>query len=234
MKKTVILAIIFSASFFAQGNEHEIKSEVKELSEFHKVIYQIWHTAWPEKNVNMLSSLLPEVEEGYSRIKKAELPGILRDKKDKWNEGIKKLSESVELYKNSVSKKDSVEILNAAEKLHMNYEMLVRVIRPVLKEVDAFHQSLYMLYHYYLPDYNFEKIKSSAVEMKSKMEKLMAVKLPERLKKKNENFEKAKKELNDAVNKLNEVVQKNNEKQTVVAAVDLVHAKYEEMEKVFN
>ncbi|MEW6196705.1 MAG: hypothetical protein AB1521_16280 [Bacteroidota bacterium] len=234
MKGVISLLLLFCAVSFAQENQnHEVSSEVKELSDFHEVIYQLWHTAWPEKNVEMLKSLLPEVEEGFTKIKNAELPGILRDKKTKWNEGVIKLEETVKNYKDAFEKNDSAVLLNAAEKLHMQYEGLVRVIKPVLKEVDAFHQVLYMVYHYYMPEYNFEKIKSSAVEMKLKMEELNKAQLSQKQKPKEEKFNSARKELDDAVLALNEISD-NDGKEKVTAAVNKVHTKYEELEKVFE
>ncbi len=234
MKKLFFLIFIFSIQLFGQEKDHEMKSEVKALTEFHEVIYQIWHTGWPEKNIEFLSSLLPDVEKLAAEVIKAELPGILRDKKIKWDEGIKNFGSSVSEFKNAVEHKDSVRILNAAEKLHTQYEFLVRTIRPVLKEVDSFHQVLYMLYHYHLPNYEFEKIKTSAKEMISKMEKLNNVQLPAKIKQRQDNFDKAKLELEIAVKKLNDVLEQGEDRKTIESAVNLVHSKYEELEKVFN
>lgn len=234
MKKNILLLMVIAVSISAQEDQkHEVSSEVKELSDFHEVIYQMWHTAWPEKNVEMLKSLLPEVEEGFTKIKNAELPGILRDKKEKWNEGLSKLEATVVDYKSASEKNDSVALLNAAEKLHMQYEGMVRIIRPVLKEVDAFHQVLYLVYHYYLPEYDVEKIKSSAMEMKTKMEALNNAQLSQKQKPKEEKFNSARKELNEAVIVLNEIIS-SSDKEKITAAVNKVHSKYEELERVFE
>ena len=45
----------------------ETSSDVPELWEFHDVIYQIWHEAWPEKNTVMLKDLIPEIEAGFAK-----------------------------------------------------------------------------------------------------------------------------------------------------------------------
>jgi hypothetical protein len=234
MKKLLMFLMFFSVCVSAQGKNHEVNSEVKELMDFHDVIYQIWHTGWPEKNIEFLSSLLPEVESGFEKIQKAELPGILREKKSKWEEGLSKFGKCVEDYKTAVAKKDSVGLLTAAEKLHSQFEMQVRIIRPIMKEIEAFHQVLYMVYHYYVKDYNLEKIKESAAQMLAKVDELNKAKLSERMKPREENFNKAKSELELAVKKLNDVVKSGNNKSDVKAAVNFVHSKYEELEKVFN
>ena len=237
MKKFLfmIIVIAFTLPVFAQQEKNqEVNSEVKELTEFHDVIYQIWHTGWPQKDIKLLVSLAPDVEKGFDKIRKAELPGILRDKKSKWDDGLKKFRIIVEMYKVAAAKKDSVWILNAAEKLHSQFEVLVRTVRPVLKEVDAFHQELYILYHYNMPEYDYVKVQKSAVALKEKMRDLMKGQLSERMNAKKDAFEKCKTELNTAVDKFNEIVAKGDDKNAINTAVDVVHSKYQELEKVFD
>lgn len=235
MKKLLFLfaVILFLSPVLAQ-HEHETSSDVPELSEYHDVIYQLWHVGWPEKDVALLKSLLPQIESGFAKLEKVELKGILQDKKAKWNEGLAALKATVKEYKSAASKEDPKPLLDAAEKLHTQYEMLVRVVKPMVKEVDAFHQVLYMLYHYYAPEYNFEKIKSAAAEMKIKMVDVMNSKLSKRLESRTEKYDASRKALNDAVGQLNSVVEKGNNKDAVIAAVDKVHHLYQELEKVFD
>lgn len=228
-----LFLFVLSVPLLAQ-EKHEVNSEVKELSEFHDVIYQIWHTAWPEKNIQLLKQLLPDVEKAYDKVKTAELPGILRDKKAKWDEGLKKFGASVAAYKDAAGKDNAQAFLNAAEKMHADYEALGKIVKPVLKEVDAFHQELYMMYHYYSSNFDLEKIKTSAETLKNKMVDLMAAKLTKRLESRQEKFDQARKELNDAVQKLNDVVAKTGDKKEITNAVDGVHYKYQELEKLFD
>lgn len=234
MKRLLILFLILTLSFpvFAQ-HEHETSSDVPELTAFHEVIYQLWHTAWPEKNIDMLKSLLPDIQKGVEKINSVKLQGILRDKQAKWEEGLKKLNESVAAYKVAIEKGNQQAILDEAEKLHALYEGLVRVVKPMVKEVDAFHQVLYMLYHYYAPEYNYDKIKEAAAEMKVKMADVMKAQLSKRLEARTEKFNSARNELEQAVNELNNIVAKGK-KDDIIKSVDKVHNKYQELEKVFD
>ena len=52
----LILTLLLALPLFSQEDEHssEVNSSVPELFEFHDVIYPIWHTAYPEKNYQML------------------------------------------------------------------------------------------------------------------------------------------------------------------------------------
>ena len=234
MKKILLILLLFTIQIAAQEKDHEVNSEVKELTDFHDIIYQIWHTAWPEKDIKMLKSLVPDIEKGFASIKSAELPGILRDKKMKWEEGLNAFAECVDNYKSAAAKDDSAGLMNAAEKLHSQFEGMVRIIRPMVKELDAFHQVLYMLYHYYLPDYEFDKIKESAGLLAERMEALNSAKLSSRLQAKQKQFDTGRIELEVAVKKLNEVVKAGDDKPSVTKAVDLVHTKYETLEKVFD
>jgi hypothetical protein len=208
-------------------------AKVPALDAFHEVIYKIWHDAWPNKDAALLQKLLPEVEKGIAEVAGAKLPGILREKKTAWEENVKKLQATVSEYKAATTAKDNARLLAAAEKLHSQYEAMVRVLRPVLKEIDDFHAVLYMLYHYYMPEKNMEKIKSSAGELKVKMAALNAAKLPERMKANEEAFSSARAKLAKAVDELEAVVASKDEAK-IKPAVELVHTNYEMLNQLFE
>jgi len=86
----VIILVAVRVDALAQEKKEpqgaEIRAEVPALTELHSVIYQVWHTAWPEKDVNMLADLLPEIQKYGDDLVKAELPGILHEKQVAWKE----------------------------------------------------------------------------------------------------------------------------------------------------
>lgn len=235
---TATLYLWHPATVLAQDTtklaDKEIKTEVPELTSFHTVIYKIWHNAWPKRDVSALAAVLPDVEKGAAKIEQAKLPGILREKKNLWEENVKKLTAIVAEYRDAVAKSDSQRVLDAAEKLHAQYEALVRVIRPVLKELDAFHQTLYMLYHYYMPAYDVEKIRSSVEELQRKMEDLNKATLPKRLEKRQSVFEEKRKELDEAVRNLAEITRVDGDEKAVKDAINLAHDKYQALQEVFD
>lgn len=203
----------------------ETKSEVPALQDFHEVIYRIWHDAWPSKDTALLAQLLPEVESGSAAVAAAELPGILRDKKPAWEAEVKGLLASVGEYRAAVKAEDDAQLLAAAEALHARYEKLVRTIRPPLRELDAFHTELYVLYHHHLPDYSLEKIRTSTATLQERLAALDAAALPERLKPKQPEFEAARSQLDAAVAGLAQAVETGEEKQIRVA-IETMHSKY--------
>ena len=230
----------FAALFFALSaigslahaqNPSDAVARVPELDKFHEVIFKIWHEAWPEKNTAMLEQLLPDVEKGISEVASAQLPGILREKKTLWEEGVKKLQSAGSDYKAAVAAKDETKMLAAAEMLHSRFEMLMRSIRPVLKELDDFHSVLYMLYHHYLPQYDVEKIRSSVAELKQKMAALNEAQVPARLKDATTEFRAAREKLSASVDSLEATVQSDNEK-AIKAAVETMHSNYQALNGV--
>ncbi len=230
-----LTAIIIVSPVYSQEHQtNETSWEVKELSDFHDVIYQLWHTAWPTKDIKMLKSLAPELTQGYEILREAKLPGILRDKQKQWNDNIAKLGIHIDQYHQYCINTDSVNLLQEAENVHSMFEYLVRTIRPVLKEVEAFHKVLYMIYHYYIPEYNYAKINESIVELKTKLDELNNASLPDRLKSKEEIFSSARQNLSDAAEELITIVNEGDDKEKIITAVDKMHSKYQALEKVFE
>lgn len=211
----------------------ETKAEVPALKDFHPVIYQIWHEAWPEKDYAKLAELLPEVETRSVEIAAAKLPGILHEKQKAWDEQVQGLQQIVSAYKNAVAKKDHPQLLDAAEKLHAQYEKLVKVIRPALKEIDEFHAVLYWLYHKYTPAYDLEKIRQAVDELQIKMQALNKAVLPERLKSKEAAFIPARTKLASSVDMLAKTMSSNDEKE-IKAAIETMHSDFEALQTVFE
>lgn len=239
MGRTISLSLlailfVFNLNLFAQEEyEYEIDSNVPELAQFHEVMYPIWHTAYPEKDFAALRNFNEEVSALAQKIYDAKLPGILRDKEAKWQKGIADFKNSIEAYSKACSGEDDQLLLDATEEMHTKYEMLVRTIRPVAKEVDAFHKVLYVIYHKFLPDKKYDKIKEVGEELKLKSEAMLNAKLSKRLEVKTEAYQEAVKNLIESVYKLNDVL-KTDDSKAIDDAVESMHAKYVNVEKIFD
>jgi hypothetical protein len=234
----VIFAVILvsSLSFPAVSSPaqtEETESSVPELSAFHDVIYPIWHSAYPEKDYDALRKFVPEINRLAENLYKATLPGILRDKSARWEEGLSELKKAVNDYNRAASGNDEEALLNAAEELHAKYEMMVRIIRPVLNEVDEFHKVLYIVYHKYLPEMEFDKIAEASPDLVLKAEAITQAQLPQRLAAKAEPFEAAAKELLEASKALKEKCE-TQDPEIIVKAVEALHTKYQNLEKIFE
>lgn len=209
----------------AQETSKETSATVPALTEFHKVIYKIWHNAWPNRDYDLLRALLPEITQGAAAIVNAELPGILRDKKAAWKKGVEDLQTIVQEYRSAVEAKQEQPLLNAAEMLHTQYEVLVRVIRPPLREIEEFHAHLYMVYHHHMPPESLSNIKASVEPLREKMAALNTATLPRRFKGKEASFMAARSDLERAVTGFGEAVS-SNDLEKIRIAVETMHERY--------
>ena len=206
---------------------------VPALRDFHTVIFTIWHTAWPAKDTAMLTALVPDIVKGTEAILSAPLPGILREKADAWKKGVGDLRAIVEQYRNAAAAKENQRLLDAAEKLHAQYERLVRIIRPPLKELEGFHATLYTLYHYDMPQDSLERIRSTVNDLKSRMAVLNGAQLPPRLKAREETFLRARTDLSRALDELIATVP-TNDLAAIKQAIEVMHGKYEALAKTLE
>jgi hypothetical protein len=233
---TLAFILLANCQLFTQDQEHssEINSSIPELSEFHEVIYPIWHTAYPSKDTMMLKEMVSEVNKGAEKIYSAQLPGILRDKQQDWDEGIKKFRSSVERYDKATAGNDEEEMLSSAEELHSNFEMLVRIIKPVIKEVDEFHKVLYMIYHHYWPNKNKEEFNRAVDDLVIRAEELNSCALPKWAKDKTEIFKEQSQRLFNSTKKLKELKNNSANDSDIEKAIESVHDEYVALEALFD
>lgn len=232
-KRYLAAALCVLAATAVPAFAQETESTVPELTAFHEVIYQIWHTAYPEKDVAMLKGLVPQVNELAGKVYAAKLPGILRDKQAKYDAGLAELRASVEAYNAAAKGSDDKALLDAAEVLHAKYEGLVRTLRPVLKEMDEFHKVLYVVFHKALPDKKWDEVRAAAPDLKAKAEAVAKASLPARLQAKSEMFNGAAAGLFEAAAAL-AALDPRADGAAVEQAVLKLHTRYQELEKIFD
>jgi len=238
--KNLFVILLIAVSFIAINvnaqhtiDSTEITSSVPELSEFHDVIYVIWHEAYPNKDIAALKGMVDKIKPYMDKINSAKLPGIAQDKDAKWNEGLKVLNASAESYYKMAEGSDEQAMLDAAEKLHADYEMMVRILRPVNKEVDSYHKDLYVIFHKYYPSKDYKSIEGLIDGMISKAEACVNSKLPKKLEGKTDEYQKLTKELVEKTMALKDAL-KTNDGAIIDKAIDIMHSKYQDVEKLFD
>jgi hypothetical protein len=239
MKNIFFFASLFfiTCSFllFSQTDsiKHETETKITALEDFHEIIYPIWHTFYPEKDYKSLRGIQEDINSKAWKIYSVKLPGILREKQTKWDVGIAEFKKAVNEYNDMVMGKDDKGLLDAAEKLHSKYEMLIRIINPSLKEIDSFHKTLYVIYHKYLPEKDYKKINSLTEELLTKAEAITKVKLNKRLEAKTTQFNEGANNLLLSVKELKEISEKGDG-QSIEKAVEKMHSNYEKLDAVFT
>jgi len=243
MKKLLISICLFSIlsccyESFGQTkiDPAEISSKVQELTDFHDIIYPMWHEAYPSKDYNALKGFVPKIKSSIESINNAKLPGILREKETAWKSQLNELNISAQNYYAAASGSNNSELLSAAEKLHSSYEKMVMVLRPALKEIDDFHQTLYVIYHKLLPDSKYDEIAALTGTLVTKAEAIVNYpqdKLKTRLGDKLVTYNVSAKKLYDSVTNLKEVLKGNNPKENK-EAVESMHKAYEDLDSLFK
>jgi hypothetical protein len=177
--------------------------------------------------------LASRVNELAARIYSARLPGILREKEAKWKTGVAQFKASVDAYGAAVAGKNDELLLKNAEALHARYEALVRAINPILKEMDAFHQGLYVVYHQYLPDKAYDKIRAASGDLLTKAEAITKAALPKSRAAMAEAFQKAAAALVEAARSL-DAAGKAHDHSGMEKGVEDVHTRYQALEALFE
>jgi hypothetical protein len=215
----------------AQPSQAETTADVPELDAFHEVIFPLWHRAYPAQDTTMMRKLWPEVAKDEEAVQKAELPGILRDKKDAWQKGLEALHAAKTNYGEALAAGDKKMLLEAARQLHTSFEDLVSIVHPTLPQMASFHEVLYQIYHYDMPQKDLTTLFSHAQTLKAAMDSLNAAVLPARLASKKDEFMKARADLSEKVTTFHASM-RGSDWDAVVKAIEEVHTAYQNLDKI--
>jgi hypothetical protein len=243
MKKLLISICLFSVLSYCYESfgqtkidQAEISSTIQELTDFHDVIYPMWHDAYPAKDYNTLKGFVPKIKSYMESINKVKLPGILREKETAWESQLNELNNSAQNYYAAASSNNNNDLLTAVEKLHTSYEKMVRALRPALKEIDDFHQTLYIIYHKLLPDSKYDEIAGLTGTLITKAEAIVNYpqdKLKTRLGDKLGAYNVSAEKLIASVTSLKEVL-KSNDPAKKKEAIESMHKAYEGLDSLFK
>lgn len=231
-----LIFIIFTVSLFSQqiDSTDEVVSTVPELDALHEVVHQMWHDAYPNKDVNMLKDLLPLMQTSVEKIYKVELPPLLNESKDRWNQNVEKLRGSSEKYKRAIEENDEDKLLEATGEIHSEYEMFVRIVTPVTKEIGEFHKMLFRIYDNYLPNDNTDKLNSAIDDLVILADSLMNSKLPKWAADKNDEFVLSADNLYNSTLDLQELKDSDAGKKQIENGVEVVDVNFKKLVALFE
>ncbi len=238
-RKLFVLSCVVALSMFATSPlaaeqmpaAGETAAEVPALTACHEVIYPLWHEAWPSKDFAAMRELLPQIQGHVAALKAAELPGILRDKKAAWDTGVTAFAAAAGQLEAALGANQEQAALDAAEELHARFEQLVRVIRPAMKELDAYHVVLYDVYHKIMPVKDLSKLPAAADELVSRCAALQAAAVHKRFAAKESALKESFAALCAATAELKAAA---SDEAKAAAAVERVHTAYQATERLFE
>jgi len=224
----VILALVVAVPLAAQAPtpDPDLSAEVPALSDYHDVIRPLWHDAWPSGDLAMVGSLLPDAKRNQEALEQAKLPGILHEKQEAWQAGVAAMRAALTAAEKGLAAGNKQATLDAVEELHADYEQLVRLIRPPIKELDAYHQELYRVVHRLVPAGDLAAMPAAAATLVERCTALQQAALPKRLAAREATLKPAFATLCTATTEL-QAVAASMDKAKVEAAVDKVHTAYQ-------
>jgi pyruvate kinase len=147
---------------------------------------------------------------------------------------LDKLRASVADYNQACKENNEANMLSSAEVLHSNYEMLVRIVKPVTKEVDEFHKVLYMIYHHYGPNKNTKELSKAIDDLLMRADELKNCVLPKWATDKKDDFKKAADELYNSTSELQKLKNSKADEKQLEGEIEKVHTAYQKLEALFD
>jgi hypothetical protein len=232
----IVLPVAFGVAASGQAPapvSHEVSTSIPALESFHEVIMPMWHTAYPAKDYAALRKLATDVEAGVAKVAAVKLPGILREKEAAWAKGVTDLKGAAAAYGKAAAGTDDKALLLAAENLHRLYEAQGQIIRPVVPEMNEFHQVLYVVQHSYVPEKNWAGVCKASGDLQVKAAALGKATLPKRVEAKSEAFKKETAQLIADADTLAAAC-KANQAPAIEKAAAALHGRYEGLGKIFE
>ena len=233
MQKVIITALIMimiiSCSSPAPEERNVSEPEITELQEMHHFIRPMWHDAYPAKDTGQLKELYPKILGQYQLLKEATFPEQWEDKKLHWNEGVSQMGKTLDEYKLAMDNDNSGNLLQAARKLHDDFENLMMIVNPPIPELDDFHKTLYYVYHDYMPEKNWDMLKASIPEFEKKVQALQDAEVPRWMEENKDTYKAAINQLQGAVENLSRLKDSNDEA-LLEKAVEEIHDAYVNLE----
>lgn len=100
---------------------------IKEIEEFHLVLYPLWHYAMPSKDYPTIKAAIPSLESKMDALMKAQVPERLKDNETQFIEKREELRISVEELINVCRQDKDEKIIDKLTQMHERYRDLDEV-----------------------------------------------------------------------------------------------------------
>ena len=101
---------------------------LKELDDFHAVLYMLYHHDWPNHQLAQIKSSAAELKQRMAALDEVKLPERLQAKDYDFRVARGLLSGAVGAFEKSVLSNDDSAIKDAIEAVHANYQKLEKVL----------------------------------------------------------------------------------------------------------
>jgi hypothetical protein len=206
------------------------------MEDFHQVMMPLWHESFPKQDYQTIREKAPMLRERLMVLIRVQPPAKLKEDEEKLRDFQAKRQElAFHVTQVGLAAKDGPDstLASAFEGMHWAYEELEKVFAEPLKELESFHETLYLLWHKALPERDYKTIKETAQVLKTEADSLMKASLPEGCKVKKEEFDKRRGALKDEVYQLAEKSERGTEDE-IDLSLKAVHDKFVELNQLFK
>jgi hypothetical protein len=194
----------------------------------------LWHEAWPNKDLSRMRVLLPELKQRSAELVKVTLPEIEHDKQARWNQGVQAIAAAATALDQAVQDQQTQPALDAAERLHGEFEGLMRLLRPAPKAVEDYHQVLYRIYHDAWPSRRLDDLAKHSALLVTRCAALRGAVWPARYAARQETLGAQVAKLCAATETLAQLSAASTDPGQLGKAVDDVHLQYRTLAQAFE
>ncbi len=185
---TFLAIMALAAGALAVGGEHTCPADRAKqaghdvFGEFHHVMAQAWHQAWPSKDYDALIAAGPVFKEKFAGIAALEPEFKTEARMVRFEENRKQFAELVDAYATAAEAKDNVTVYKLMPDLHDAFEMTASALLPIsYPEVDNVVITLNLIRENHMPHDNTEGIIGSTETLHRKVAMLNEETIPEDL-----------------------------------------------------
>jgi hypothetical protein len=100
---------------------------MKELDEFHRVLYMLYHHYWPKRDLEKLAPTVAALKEKMAVLEKTKLPGRWKTMEADFNQARAKLAGAVAALDASAAESNPDDFSSGLEPVHSAYQELERL-----------------------------------------------------------------------------------------------------------
>lgn len=182
LRLAVILAALICLAAVVQAEENESCGSPKfvEMSDFHEVLYKIWHEQYPEDDWQGVRATAPELAARMKLLAEAEIPEVFKYRSADIIKARDTLGKVVADIDQAAKADDDQKLKTAVKELHDAYHGLVVELHSRPGEVDQLHTVIALMWHEDYPDKNFASLKTRMDSFNGSLNALLSLKLGKR------------------------------------------------------
>lgn len=147
------------------------------LLEFHTALFNIWVEVYPNHDWDALRSALPDLVSKMGALENTQPPEFYQGNISVFFQRLKVLSKAVSALSGKAENHEDPALSGALTAVYNGFYTLVQSVQLRPRELDEFHDVLFLMWHDDYPAKNIKALKRHLPDLKMKMEGIIMAKL---------------------------------------------------------